>query len=185
MKPHDRQFWRCHLPDGVRALRHALRRVYNYVRDAPLAFHGERRLPVLFAEPALMSEFEGCQKRVHALGTVFNVRNRLRRRGHPMRELEQHRPQFAGDVQRLQRLEEARPQFVHNRRRHVLVVDVLLAGVRQLALQVLGEKLRLRLVSREEPERLATSANRAPRSPTTASSVPPPLTAYATVPIAS
>jgi hypothetical protein len=73
----------------VRAFLDVFRRVDNHVDNAPLTFHRERRLAVLFAEPALMPKFACGHERVHVLGAMFDVRERLRRRGYPMRKLEQ------------------------------------------------------------------------------------------------
>lgn len=45
-----------------------------------------------------MPEFECGQERMHAFGTVFDVRACFRRRSQPMGKLEQHRAELAGDV---------------------------------------------------------------------------------------
>src|SRR5439155_1140806 len=88
MQAHDGEPRVRYLPHALRKVAHALWFVDDHMRDAELAFPGQRVFGTAIAEPGLIAELHRQQMARHALHAVLDMRTPGARSRHPGRELE-------------------------------------------------------------------------------------------------
>src|SRR5690242_9726011 len=99
------------------------------MREAEIALEGNHVVAVLFIEPGSTAELDREMIGVENLSAPFDVLEVRAPAHEPRRKLEQHCPQLACAIQRLEGEAEAAPYLIHDLRRKIRVVEVLVSDV--------------------------------------------------------